>query len=379
LETRASHTASARDHVTVELVQDSDGLLTLRQEWNDLVEGMRLPSPFQSWEWNWAWWRHYGEEKKLQILVFRLDTQVIGIAQLCSRRDAGLISITPLGWEDYDRREGLTEIWGFVFPEANRELLWRELAEWLQASKWHVALLPHGSADRLPTWLARRTVKREMSQLFFRPLPHSWTEFISRLNKSMRDNVKYYPRLLVREGHDVRFRIASSPDEVAKAVDRMIELHRLRAATGPGQRHHDYFSLEATREFIKDVSVLLAKRAAFKVGELEVDGELVAAQAWMETDSTMFMQYSGFKADWARYSVGMICTLEALKDASARGLKRVEFLRGPAQFKDRWDVEMRAEGHSLVARRPLLMRGVLSFPPSWRRNLRDAIKRGEVA
>ena len=33
-----------------------------------------------------------------------------------------------------------------------------------------------------------------------RHLPGSWAQFVKGLNKSMRDNVKYYPRLLAREG-----------------------------------------------------------------------------------------------------------------------------------------------------------------------------------
>jgi CelD/BcsL family acetyltransferase involved in cellulose biosynthesis len=367
------HATSGGPAVKVDVIRDPDGLLALRNEWNDLVEAMRLPSPYQSWEWNRAWWQHFGAPGQLQVLVFRLDGSAIGIAPFYRRRDGGLSSLAPLGWENYEQRAGITELWEFVFPETHRLVLWQTLCTWLQAARWHAVLLPIRSTDTLPSWLVSREVKREMSHCFFRSLPSDAGTFVAELGKSMRSNARYYPRLLVREGHQARFRIATSPSDIANATHRMIDLHRSRAAldarTDPRQRHRDYFKSGVRRAFLTEVSVLLANKGEFSVGELEVDGELVAAQAWMEKGRTIFLQYSGFRMEWARYSVGMICTLEILKDAMGRGLDRVEFLRGPGQFKEKWDVQVRYEGHVLVARHPRMMKALLAIPPAWRHKL----------
>ena len=40
----------------------------MRSEWNALVTRLDLPSPFQSWDWNRAWWNHFGAGRSLLIL-----------------------------------------------------------------------------------------------------------------------------------------------------------------------------------------------------------------------------------------------------------------------------------------------------------------------
>src|SRR5207249_10716401 len=52
----------------------------MQTDWNQLVDQLEVPSPFQTWEWNRAWWNHFGVGRALLILVFRLAGWVIGFA-----------------------------------------------------------------------------------------------------------------------------------------------------------------------------------------------------------------------------------------------------------------------------------------------------------
>ncbi|HTR81303.1 MAG TPA: GNAT family N-acetyltransferase, partial [Bacteroidota bacterium] len=52
--------------------------LSLRWEWNELVD--RCPvSIYQTFDWQWFWWKHYGGKNSLYIATFRSRADLIGI------------------------------------------------------------------------------------------------------------------------------------------------------------------------------------------------------------------------------------------------------------------------------------------------------------
>src|SRR5207302_11195228 len=99
-------------------------------------------------------------------------------------------------------------------------------------------------------------------------------------------------------------------------------------------RHDDYFADPRRRAFFRAVVPALAAAGAARIGVLCVDGEPAAAQLWFEHGDTLFLYYSGYDTRWARFSVALIATLEAIRSAMAeRGIRRLEFLSGGGQFK----------------------------------------------
>ena len=93
-----------------------------------------------------------------------------------------------------------------------------------------------------------------------------------------------------------------------------------------------------------------------------VDGEPAAAQLWFEHGDTLFLYYSGYDTRWARFSVALIATLEAIRSAMAeRGIRRLEFLSGGGQFKERWDPQRRLRHNLIVASRPSVLRAALAL------------------
>src|SRR5436305_102541 len=85
-----------------------------------------------------------------------------------------------------------------------------------EGTRWTAAVLPSlGAEESLPPTLARYVAGRgQPVSSVYRELPDTWEAFERDLNKSMRDNVRYYPRLMVRSGHAFVFEIAATPDEV---------------------------------------------------------------------------------------------------------------------------------------------------------------------
>jgi CelD/BcsL family acetyltransferase involved in cellulose biosynthesis len=349
-----AHPEPGSGPLAVEVVDTEAGFDTLRDEWNELVSRLELPSPFQSWEWQRAWWRQFPDPRfdRLRLVLFRDAGSLRGIAPFKERRRFGVTELSVLGW-----RDRITELGMLLFPPPDRERLLEALWSWLSAQSWTSVGLPLlGEMDPLPIAAASHIVSKEAIVLEHLVLPKSWEELERGLNRSMRSNVRYYPKLIARKGHTYSFEIAKSPDDVAAALPTLWDLHTARAAARTKVRHLDYMKPPSRRAFLHEVAPLLAARGEAAIGMLRVDGNIVAAQLWLERDRHIFLYYSGFEPTWARYSVAMVTTAEILNDAISRGVERVEFLRGANHFKSRWGTESRIETEVLLARRPLLMR-----------------------
>jgi CelD/BcsL family acetyltransferase involved in cellulose biosynthesis len=172
----------------------------------------------------------------------------------------------------------------------------------------------------------------------------------------MRDNVKYYPRLLKRHGHDYSCDVASTPDAVVTSLPVFLRLHRERAEWQTKSSHGDRFSLPGRLEFMAEVAPLLAGRGEMRIHQLRIGGETVAAEMWLEYGQTMFAYCSGYVPSWAKYSVAMINTCEALKDGIRRAVRNLNLLGGVGQFKERWGTQPRSRRWVVVGRHPRAVR-----------------------
>lgn len=343
----------------VEVVDSEDGFDSLRDEWNALVSRLELPSPFQSWEWQRGWWRHFADTKldNLRLLLFRRAGVLVGIAPMQDRKRFGVRQLTTLGWRDRITEQGV-----LLFPRADRAALLDELWNWLSAQPWTWVGLPQlNVSDALPAAAASHMVSSDEIVFEYLALPPTWESLEGGLSRSMRGNLRYYPSLVAREGHDSSFESVTSPQRLAAALPVLFDLHTARAAVRTAIRHRDYLKPPRRRAFLLEVAPRLAALGEAGIGLLRIHGEVVAAQLWLERDRALFLYYSGFNPSWARYSVGMLNTAQILRHAMARGVERVEFLRGANSYKSRWGTQARIEADVVLARRRRLVRAQESY------------------
>ena len=54
---------------TLSVIDDIDRFASLRTEWKDLLRSSSANSPFLSWEWLPAWWKHLNGGRTLQKAI----------------------------------------------------------------------------------------------------------------------------------------------------------------------------------------------------------------------------------------------------------------------------------------------------------------------
>ena len=333
--------------ISLALVSSRAGFDALEPHWDRLVDCMEVPSPFLSWDWSRTWWEVFGHRKQLRVAVFHEAGQVVGIAPFYRRRYGPVRATVPFGWPDR-----LTEQMEPIIPQHGGLAVQRAMTEWL-LDKNAIGLAP-GLDGTTALQFGSRALTGDV-YYDWRLLPATWDELLDGLHRSMRGNIRYYPRLLERSGHKLSFRVAEDAPAVRAALPTLFGLHSARANAPTGERHRDRLSEPMRREFLQRLAAILPSQGAMKVGILQVDGADVAAQLWFERKGTIFLHYSGYDPQWSKFSVAMIVTSEIIRAGVERGLRRVEFLRGTKQFKTRWNTEQRVQTDVYFARQPWLL------------------------
>src|SRR5579859_4557090 len=70
--------------MSVRLITSEAEFESLKTQWQELANANPNHTPFQSWEWNFAWWRHLGQPGSLRLLLVEEDGHLLGLAPLRS-------------------------------------------------------------------------------------------------------------------------------------------------------------------------------------------------------------------------------------------------------------------------------------------------------
>jgi CelD/BcsL family acetyltransferase involved in cellulose biosynthesis len=357
-------------------------LAALEPLWRELHAAASDASPFRSWDFTIEWLRHFvlgraGDATgRFEIaLAFDAQSRLIGGAAMFEERSLGSEAL-GLILQPFGRSRSFETMTDEPIvllrrgcEEKAAQALAQHVAGRVAAVGWDLAVVPGGPflggpGKRSLAWsrpLESVQVTRPVAGVLPLCLPRRWETFTAGLSKSMRDNIAYYPRRLTRELGEWAIRTAQSPPEIAVAVEQLIDLHnrRSRAATGIAHRSHIANATEAS--FLRNWLARAAARGEISILSVEVGGEMIAAQAFVEMSGRIAVYYSGFDERYHRYSPLTIITAHLVRSAIARGVRRLEFPPGPTPWKSRWganDAMVHEEVSIYATRLPALMRGI---------------------
>jgi CelD/BcsL family acetyltransferase involved in cellulose biosynthesis len=117
------------------------------------------------------------------------------------------------------------------------------------------------------------------------------------------------------------------------AFDRFLKLHEsCWTHRGGSGALYD----QTSREFHRAVVNRSAKASLVRFDELWVEGECRASIYGLDNGHTYYFFLSGYDLDWSGHSVGLVLLGLSLENASSRGIKVYDFLRGAESYKFDW-------------------------------------------
>ena len=315
-------------------------------EWDGLVSAMARPSPFLLHGWLAAWWREYGDGARLAVHTARRHGELIGAAPMFVRPRLGVSVTSFLGGE----HSALADVLVAADAEpAVVRLLTKQIAG-LEAGYVDVHGLPGDSrlADALgPSLEVRQRVESPVLDL-----TDGWEAVYTAKTSSKKRNLHRRRRRQLGELGRLEAVVARDPAALEPALEEAFRLHTLR---WEGRPDGSEFAGSRGQRFHRSALLALAGLGIPRIVLLTLDGRAIAFHYYFAFQGRMIVHRLGFDPTFARYSPGLVNTLDTIEAAAAEGLTRVEFLGGAERYK----VEL-ADGFDPLCRGLGLARGARS-------------------
>ena len=320
--------------MTTELITTAASLERLHGEWNALLMATPSPTPFLTWEWMTAWWKHAGTGSDLHVLTVRDHGELVAIAPWFRTRSwpvGSQLQFLGIGGAGSDYPDLI------VRPGREDDAI-GAIARALSGTPLSLYLdhLPAASlATRLSDALARhRWTPLESSPdvcPFIDLRGHTFDSYLATLGASHRANFRRRLRELQRR-FVVTLSKPASDEARSHALNRLFHFHHERW----GARGSTAFTTMALRSFHHDVSKRLHEASWLRLLTLKLDGDTAAVMYGFALDGRFYFYQHGFAAAFSPFAVGLVLMGLTIKSAIDDGCVEFDMLYGHESYKYLW-------------------------------------------
>lgn len=304
-----------RAMMTTLRVVDSTAFARLADTWHDVESRAQDPHYSATHQWLSAWMAAYAPRRLTHVEISGdRGLAAVGLLEhlaLRRLRFAGA-PVSPRGC--------------LVVADGQNAAAWSAFSAALtrQRPRWsvlHCAGAP-GVVASLPRALAVQTPEYALT------LPAAFDDYVAGLSQAARKSARQKLRRIAKAGEIEE----CDPGDHAAAVQRFLELHRLRAEQR-GECHPD---MDAR---LRRLLLSLPEHGTgtrLRVFELRVEGAVVATTVRLDHRATAFFYNGGFDPVHARLSPGISMELASIRDAIERGCERFDL--GPGHYRYKTDL-----------------------------------------
>jgi CelD/BcsL family acetyltransferase involved in cellulose biosynthesis len=330
---------------TVDTVSSADEFARLAGDWDALVRAMPRPSPFLLHAWLACWWRNYGDGATLCVRVARRENRLVAAFPLYAHSQLGLTVGSFLG----GRHSALADL--LVSPDEQDAVADDLAGSIVDIDVDYVDLYGLPKAGRLVRALDGELGLIERVESPVLELGASWDDVYRSKTSSKTRNLHRRRRRQLSELGRLKVDVAREAEELVPALEEAFRIHDLR---WQGRPDGSDFASAVGRRFQREAIVALAQSDVPRIVLLKLDGRAIAFHYYFALEGAMYVHRLGFDPSFARYSPGLVNTLDTIETAADEGLTRVEFLGGAERYKlelaDRLDPLCQGIG---LARSPL--------------------------
>lgn len=344
-----------KGQIGIEIIRKVNDFELLRNEWDRLLKESEAHI-FQSFEWQYIWWHHFGGENRLHIIVFRKSEKLIGIVPLFMNQTAllGGQSIRKLkfigssipGGEtigtfaDYSPTDYLDII---AHPDYKEDIVEAFLdyldLTWDQFDKIdfeevcedgivHTHLIPEMDERG---WSYKKKRGEVCPYITY---PDRMEEYLSNLDRKARYELRYSKRA-VTEKELFSVSRAESEQDIEKVFSDFVELHQKRwnKQGMPGA-----FADQRYADFLKDIAAIFNQRGWLRLtSAVDNEGSCIAVDYAFAYKSRTYDYQKAFddETSLAKYSPGRALMYFLMEEAIQNDRSVFELLRGGEKYKFR--------------------------------------------
>lgn len=312
----------------VERITSYERFVETKKDWNQLLSRSGQNSPFLTHQWFDAWWQCFGQNKALEILLFRDES-------------GSLVGIAPLMVSDEVLRfmasHEVTDYCDFIsYPEKRTEF-YSNLSDHFQRSyskfsRIELINIPEASSTlsdfrRLAAQCHFMCEVEESEVVPVLILPNSYEEYIQSLGRKSRHELRRKLRKLETLGQ-IRIEQITKPEELSDAIKEFIFLHR---KSSPAK--HEFWQMHGMSDFFRKISHLFSSENWVELNMLYVEDKWIASLLNFQYEDTSYFYNIAYDKDFSAFSPGFCLFDHSIRQAIAKNKRVADFLRGREKYK----------------------------------------------
>jgi len=333
--------ASTASALVSQWVVDEGGFVSLKRDWNLLVDAIPSHTIFLRHEWFDAAWQWRKHDANLAILVLRRGAEIAGIApfvQTKRRRHRWTVQCLEfLAVPD-------TQFCDILASPNERDAVAAAVSRALLDAQWDVVNLERltsGSAtlSRLPaqlaaTGLAHRTCVNERNLLI--DLTQTWPQFYAQRSRRLKKANNLVANRLQRAAKKIAVERIGENDEAAEALLHAAEI--VVGLSAQSWKRETGVSLDqpGPGAFFRRLVELGQGQHWLSIGLLRLDGGAVAMELQLVYRGQVHALRSDFSESFESLSPGTYLNWKLLESLFNRGLERYWFGPGENSYKLHW-------------------------------------------
>jgi hypothetical protein len=322
-------------HMLTQLIHGERAFTGLAQEWDELASRGMTDTPFQSWSYQYAWWRHLQPSNATlhTITVCNDEDKLSAIG--CFYLIDGILYFNGCTEE--------TDYLDLISPGEAAEAAWETVIDCLCSPgfPYWTALdlcnVPAVSPTRsiLPQIAQRRGFSfneriHEVCPVI--KLPATFDDYLANLDKKQRHEIRR--KLRRADGADATITMVGPTDDVSQAVDDFLEL--LQKSTFEKREWLN----EGRRAVFHETAKAAQANGTLQLLFIEIQGQKAAVLFNFDYRNRIWVYNSGLDpAAFGNLSLGVVLTAKAIEMAINKGRSVFDFLRGSETYKYRFGAE----------------------------------------
>lgn len=318
------------------LYQSPEAFTALAHEWNALLQCSAANTPFLTLEWQSIWWQHFGNDNPLRVYAFRNEAGTLcGIAPLFRGVENGQRQLNTVGCVDVSdyldmivtpgyERHVLAALLDAVSASPTPEWDAIDLCNIPQASTTLAVL---GGLAQARGWRVETSVQQVCPVIH---LPGTWEEYLARLDKKERHELRRKMRRAEQSQESVTWRITEGEETLDADLDAFI---RLLVQSRPDKAA---FMTDTMRRFFHTIGHAAQRAGWLQLAFLEVNGVQAAAYMDFDYNNHVMMYNSGLDPrNFQWLSPGIVLVGNLIQHAIEHKRAVFDFLRGDEDYKYR--------------------------------------------
>jgi CelD/BcsL family acetyltransferase involved in cellulose biosynthesis len=336
-----------KDNCKAAIVRSEEDFFALQDEWEFLRKSLAQSIIFQSWTWNWIWWKRLAPAGSSLCIVTCRDPNgtLIGLAPfyLYTYRMFSRTCITQLRIIGTDPKVLTGEYLDILIQPGNSEdEVALRIAQMVKSaigcdSFWFAFILPHSAVSSLfmPA-LEGVAFSRSPSLSFLIDTSGDWKEYVSQRGRKTRKNIRQETRRLI-QGQKACFQEISGKAEREAAIGFLANFHRTRWVR---KGSLGAFAIPGFESFLKEMVNSFALRGDLRIWAVShnamVSGVLIA---FIENGHAYAYQLC-FDSKYEKDSLGFVLLGLCIRACfESKMIQSLDLLSGGDTFKSLWTKE----------------------------------------